>query len=390
MKTLSAGLSAHYAQGTTTLALCWRVELADGSVFGFTNHDADLTIDGIVYSALAGGMTPSALVETATLAVDNMEVQTILSSDLITEQDLDAGRWDYAQVYIFEVNYNSLQDGALRLTRGRLGEVTARRNDFTAELRGLADAYSRTIGELYGPSCRASLGDSRCKVNLAGYTVNGAVQAISGDGRVISDSARTEPGPPNGKSISGVSRAQAAIITCVAHGFTSGDMVLINGVQGVTQQNFNGVNGRTYVITVIDADRFSIPVDTRQLATSSNDGPTDEANVYSAYLGGGTATPSGNAGYFTYGLLTMTSGANTGMAMEVGAYTPGSISLRLSFPNPVAVGDTYSLVAGCGKRFIEDCKTRFNNAANFRGEPFVPGMDQMILFGGQTPGQGGQ
>lgn len=388
MKALGSELAAHYAQGTTTLAMCWRVELVEGSVFGFTNHDSDLTVDGVIYRALAGGMTPSALVDTATLAVDNMEVQAVLNSDYITEQDLNAGRWDYAQVFVFEVNYNRIQDGILRLARGRLGEVTARRNNFTAELRGLADAYSRTIGELYGPSCRANLGDSRCKVDLAAYTVSGTVQAVSGDGRVITDSARTETGPASAKPISGISRAQEAVITCTAHGFVSGDMILISGVQGVTQQDFNGVNGRNYVITVIDADHFSIAIDTRALATDPSNGPTDAAKVYSAYLGGGAATPSGNVGYFTFGLMTMTSGANAGLSMEVGAYAPGAVSLRLSFPYPVSVGDAYSLTAGCGKRFIEDCKTRFNNADNFRGEPYLPGTDQMLIFGGQAPGQG--
>jgi uncharacterized phage protein (TIGR02218 family) len=75
--------------------------------------------------------------------------------------------------------------------------------------------------------------------------------------------------------------------------------------------------------------------------------------------------------------------------MEVSAYMPGTITLRMAFLYPLAVGDTYNLTAGCGKRFIEDCKTKFNNALNFRGEPHLPGMDQIIVFGGQAPGQGG-
>jgi uncharacterized phage protein (TIGR02218 family) len=385
---ISTALAAHYAQGTTTLAMCWRVELEDGAVFGFTAHDVDLTIDGVLYSA-STGMTPSAIVGTSTLAVDNMEVQSVLSADFITEEDLNAGRWDYAEVFIFEVNYNKIEDGPLRIARGRLGEVTARRSDFTAELRGLADAYSRLIGEIYSPACRANLGDERCKVDLSQYTVTGTVGAVSGDGRVIADAARTEPGPAGGKAISGVSRAREAVVSCVGHGFSSGELVLITGVGGVTQQDFNGVNGRNYAVTVLDADRFSIDIDTRLLADDAANGPTDESKVYSAYLGGGTATAAGGVGYFTFGLITMTSGANAGLSMEVGAYTPGTISLRLAFPYLVAVGDAYSLSAGCGKRFTEDCAGRFNNGINFRGEPFLPGTDQMLIFGGQAPGQGG-
>jgi hypothetical protein len=76
--------------------------------------------------------------------------------------------------------------------------------------------------------------------------------------------------------------------------------------------------------------------------------------------------------------------------MEVGPYVPGSMTLRLSFPYPLAPGDTYSMVAGCGRRFIEDCVGTYANGISFRGEPFLPGMDQIIIFGGQAPGQGGQ
>jgi uncharacterized phage protein (TIGR02218 family) len=386
---ISSALAAHYAQGTTTLAMCWRVELVNGDVYGFTAHDEDLLIDGVIYSA-STGMTPSAIVGTATFAPDNMEVQSVLNADFITDEDLNAGLWDYAEVFIFEINYKAIGDGPLRIARGRLGEVTARRNDFTAELRGLSDAYSRMVGQLYGPACRADLGDARCKVDLAAYTVSGTVQAVSGDGRVITDSARTEAGPAGGKAITGVSRAAEAVITCPAHGFKSGERILITGVSGVTQQSLNGINGRNYLIAVIAPDRFSIGVDTRALASDAANGPTDPAKVYSAYISGGLAVPSGNAGYFTYGLITMTSGENIGLSMEVGAYAPGTISLRLAFPYPLAVGDTYTMSAGCGKRFLEDCLVRFNNADNFRGEPFLPGMDRMLVVGGQAPGQGGE
>ena len=39
MKTLSPALQAHLDSGATTLAWCWRIERADGVVFGFTDHD---------------------------------------------------------------------------------------------------------------------------------------------------------------------------------------------------------------------------------------------------------------------------------------------------------------------------------------------------------------
>jgi uncharacterized phage protein (TIGR02218 family) len=46
-------------------------------------------------------------------------------------------------------------------------------------------------------------------------------------------------------------------------------------------------------------------------------------------------------------------------------------------PFAVEEGDSYSLQAGCDKT-LPTCITRFNNALNFRGEPFVPGTDKML------------
>lgn len=89
-------------------------------------------------------------------------------------------------------------------------------------------------------------------------------------------------------------------------------------------------------------------------------------------------------GFYTFGVLTFTSGANDGISMEVlnqFAYGGGqdSIFLSLRMPFDIEVGDTFDLVAGCDKT-PGTCRTKFNNIANFRGEPFVPGPDFISDF----------
>ena len=54
MLTLSPALEAALASGVTTLCWCWRVTRRDGPVFGFTDHDRDLTVDGLVFLAGSG------------------------------------------------------------------------------------------------------------------------------------------------------------------------------------------------------------------------------------------------------------------------------------------------------------------------------------------------
>lgn len=83
-------------------------------------------------------------------------------------------------------------------------------------------------------------------------------------------------------------------------------------------------------------------------------------------------------GFLRYGVLTFTSGALAGTKVDIGAHTKGDSTVKLGFWLPLAkapqAGDTFSIVAGCDKRFAT-CKAKFANAANFRGFPHMPGSD---------------
>lgn len=84
-------------------------------------------------------------------------------------------------------------------------------------------------------------------------------------------------------------------------------------------------------------------------------------------------------GYWNGGLVQWTSGANTGRKMEIGTFAGGVFSLFLPMSADIEIGDAYSMTPGCDKSFAT-CKNRFNNAANFRGEPYVPGTDQTLQY----------
>jgi uncharacterized phage protein (TIGR02218 family) len=46
----------------------------------------------------------------------------------------------------------------------------------------------------------------------------------------------------------------------------------------------------------------------------------------------------------------------------------------------VAVGDRAEVIEGCDKT-IATCAARFANAVNFRGEPYLPGIDLLTRYG---------
>ena len=177
MRVISPQLEAHFASGMTTLATCWLITRSDGTELGFTDHDQNLTIDSIDYDSIAG-FTPTTVESKSNMSVDNLDVEGQIFPSKITEEDLLAGLYDYAEIEIFVVNYADLTQGKLVVKRGRLGEVTLSSQMFQAEVRGLTQHLSQTIGEVFSPSCRAILGDSRCKVALASFTVSATVTEV--------------------------------------------------------------------------------------------------------------------------------------------------------------------------------------------------------------------
>lgn len=190
MKMISEALLAHIQSEVTTLATCWKLTRKDNTTLGFTNHDVDLLIDGVLYKA-STGFTPTAIETTGDLSVDNLDVEGILTSGSLTEQDILAGFYDFADIEIFQVNYKDLSQGKLTLKCGWLGEVSIKKRQFVAEVRGMTQKLSQTIGELYSPACRASLGDGRCKINLELHTVTGSVTHVTSN-QHFADNAREE------------------------------------------------------------------------------------------------------------------------------------------------------------------------------------------------------
>ena len=83
--------------------------------------------------------------------------------------------------------------------------------------------------------------------------------------------------------------------------------------------------------------------------------------------------------FFRNGKLVATNGDNQGISREIAkqlADNDGSIQVILKrlFPYPLVEGvTTFTMYAGCARR-MEDCR-KFNNAANFDGEPYVPGIE---------------
>lgn len=180
----------------TTIARAWEVRRADGVQVGFTDHDGPLSFDGAVFRPDAG-LTAQALVQGLGLAVDNTEAQGVLSDDAITAGDLAAGRWDGAEVRLWEVDWTDVAARRL-IFRGALGEITFARGAYRAELRGLSEALSRPQGRVYHQRCSADLGDGQCRFDVSreGFRADGVIALVDEGGARLE--LRQVPGHASG------------------------------------------------------------------------------------------------------------------------------------------------------------------------------------------------
>lgn len=366
-KAISTALKAHYASGSTTIARCWRIQRKDGFVITVNNSDRDITYAAEVYQSKAGA-TPTAIEGETTGSVQNSEVDGPFDPTTVaSDADLSAGLYDGATVDVFEVNYADLTMGRVYLQGGTIGNVSASRAAFKAEVRGLMQAMQQSVGRVYTASCSATLGDARCKVNMAPLTVSGTITAVdSGIGRrQFTDTGRTEYQSyfANGV-ITWLTGLNAGLKEELAS-FAFGVMAL------KLPMPYNVAVGDTYTI---------VPGCNKLLKVNK----VMYGSVGSSAAGGGTtiaiydSTRTEGSGTFIGGTLTWTSGGNNGTSFNIVSNSPGGVTLQYTPSNPIYAGDSYLVSPPASAQMLGDCKVKFNNVVNHRGFPSVPGNDTIM------------
>lgn len=86
------------------------------------------------------------------------------------------------------------------------------------------------------------------------------------------------------------------------------------------------------------------------------------------------------SGWFSFGVLAWTEGANAGARAEIRAHAVSSldgtagITLWQRAAADIVPGDQFTVTAGCDRSFSM-CQARFANQLNFQGLPHIPGDD---------------
>lgn len=132
---------------------------------GFTDTDVAFAIGPTMFIPLSA-FNASAVEDQLGLAVSNVDILGAISSDYITTDDLEAGRYDEAALTIYAVNYGAADGGVIPddqyaiIRRGTLGQCQMGDLAFQAELRGLVQSFAQMIGALCSGKCRSDLFDT--------------------------------------------------------------------------------------------------------------------------------------------------------------------------------------------------------------------------------------
>lgn len=194
MKHVGEAFAARLAADETTLCVCWMFTRRDGAVFGATDHDVPLTLDGVT-CAPAAGLELVTFESSAGLAPGRASASGALSLDFISAKDVDGGLWDGAHVQAWRVDWRA-PEHRVHLWSGRLSEITRQGDAFSAELVSLKADLEKTIGRVYARACDADVGDARCGVDLddAAFRTEGVVERVEGARTFVAAALASFPG----------------------------------------------------------------------------------------------------------------------------------------------------------------------------------------------------
>ncbi len=163
MREIPSELAARIESGAAMLCHVWRLSRADGAVMGFTDHDRDLMVDGVLCRA-GSGWTAGAMEAATGLPPGETVAAGGLDDDSIAEADVAAGLYDGASVELWRVDWTAPELKVL-LTVATVTRIRREEAAFVAELAGPLAKLEAVIGRTYGRDCDARFGDERCGVD---------------------------------------------------------------------------------------------------------------------------------------------------------------------------------------------------------------------------------
>lgn len=177
----------------------WKITRTDGVTFRFTSHNRAMSFRGETYTPCKG-ITASALQLSANIGdSDNIDLDGLVSAGAVSVVDLWARLFDDATVEIWRAAWDGSGYSEL-LFAGTCGALDLEDTTYRFEVVSAGQRLTQNaVLQSVTAACRYELGEARCGVNLAAFTVTGSVTAVAAPNlrtsarrRSFTDSARGE------------------------------------------------------------------------------------------------------------------------------------------------------------------------------------------------------
>lgn len=164
--------------GVSRFAKIWHITRTDGVEFFLTDHDHDLVVDGETYLS-AAGFDGSAKQKQQGTKSQNLEIKGIISSDLLTSEDLRVGKFRDAQVTEATVDWRYPWAGKFLDATYYIDDVSGTGEYWTANIVGITSLLRARIGRKFTRTCDVKeFGDARCGYNVAATSTAGTVGTV--------------------------------------------------------------------------------------------------------------------------------------------------------------------------------------------------------------------
>lgn len=152
MRTIASSLKTDLIAGKRATIV--KITTASGGVYGYTDHDFKLVVDGVTYVP-APGLQRTNLTATTDSQVSNQEFGSAWID--APETDLINGKFDNAAVEVAFCSWQNPAYGRIVIDKGNLGIIQWTADGFRADMQSHMRQLTRNINFVFTAGCRHRL-----------------------------------------------------------------------------------------------------------------------------------------------------------------------------------------------------------------------------------------
>lgn len=159
-----------------------KITLKNGTIFGYTDFDSNITINSVEYVATPG-LQKVRMALTNNTEVSNQEIASAWVD--APEEDLMSGKFDSATINVGWASWKHPEYGIMTVFNGALGEISWTDAGFKADIFSQMKVLEQNIGDVFTANCRHVLFSEdgprtigACNVNDVDFTYTGLITSV--------------------------------------------------------------------------------------------------------------------------------------------------------------------------------------------------------------------